>query len=367
VLGEKDGAHQFLLRAYEYRIKQALDGQPHTGPLPGEYVEYMETMDLRLRYVAARLRKHSKILEPDHRINPYGPKWASEIDNELQTLVNLNDRQEIVTRVERRLKDVPRGAKGHEVRAENLRLGLEVAPRVNEDFARRLLDQAIPAYDALPEDPEYLYGLQNRAAFLEKALFAAAHYGSDAHIHPLVARFERMLQAQRGLQGLEALSSLAGQCFRGLHKRGMRDELYRLLGQMAAVVLGGKELDAVDFLKLEHGPDMLKALLQVAAGWYYLDRDSQAEPVLQAARALLLKGKLDPRPQTALACAYAQTVGQAPVEVAQKRLEEIFTSVKGVTDSYTTYTHYRLSKLDVIESVVLAALECATSSRRTDP
>jgi hypothetical protein len=101
---------------------------------------------------------------------------------------------------------------------------------------------------------------------------------------------------------------------------------------------------------------MLKALLQVAAGWYYFGRDRQAEPVLQAARALLLKAELPPRAQTALASAYAQAVGQAPVEVAQKRLEEIFTAIKGVTDSYTTSSHFSVSKLDVIESVVLAVV-----------
>jgi hypothetical protein len=357
VLGDKDDAHKFLYEAFEYRIRQAQDGKSHTGPLPDEYVEYMETMDRLLRYVADRLRKHSRVLEPDQRINPYR-HWGARINDleaALVALTDLTDRQEIVSRVERLLKDVPKGAKGHEVRAKILRAGLEAAPRVNEDFARKLLDQAVPAYDALPESPD-LQGLLDQAAFLEKALFLAAHYGSDAHVHPLVARFERMLQSQRGPQGLEALSSLAGPCFRGLRKLGMRDEIDRLLGQMADAVLEGKELAAVDFHKLAAGPDMLKALLQVAAGWYYFGRDRQAEPVLQAARALLLKAELPPRAQTALASAYAQAVGQAPVEVAQKRLEEIFTAIKGVTDSYTTSSHFSVSKLDVIESVVLAVV-----------
>ncbi len=356
-LGLKDDAHKFLLQAFEYRIRQALEGKPHTGPLPDEYVEYMEEMDRLLRYVADRLRKHSRVLEPDQRINPYR-HWGARINDleaALVALTDLTDRQEIVSRVDRLLKDVPKGAKGHEVRAKVLRAGLEAAPRVNEDFARRLLDQAVPAYDALPENPD-LQGLLDQAAFLEKALFLAAHYGSDTHIHPLVARFEKMLHSQRGPQGLEALNSLAGQCFRGLRKLGMRDEIDRLLGQMAEAVLEGKDLAAVDFQKSAAGPDMLKALLQVAAGWYYFGRDRQAEPVLQAARALLLKAELPPRTQTALACAYAQTVGQAPVEVAQKRLEEIFTSIKGVTDSYTTSSHFSVSKLDVIESVVLAVV-----------
>jgi hypothetical protein len=356
-LGELDDAHQFLLEAFDYRIKQALEGKPHTGPLPDEKIEYMESMDRLLRYVADRLRKHSRVLEPDQRINPYR-HWGARINDlerALVELADLTDRQEIVSRVDRLLKDVPKGSKGHEVRAKILRAGLEAAPRVSEDFARRMLDQAVPAYDALPEQQE-LAALMEQAAFLEKALFVAAHYGSDAHVHPLVARFERMLQSQRGPQSLPALDSLASQCFRGLRKLGMRDEIDRLLSQMADAVLEGKELGAVDFHKLGHGPDMLKALLQVAAGWYYFGRDRQAEPVLQAARALLLKGELHPRQQTPLACAYAQTVGQAPVEVAQKRLEEIFTAVKGVSDTYTTSSHFSVAKLDVVESVVLAVV-----------
>jgi hypothetical protein len=366
VLGDKDDAHKFLFQAFEYRIRQALEGKPHTGPLPDEMIEHMEEMDRLLRYVADALRQHSRVLEPDQRINSHR-HWGARINDlekALVELTDLTDRREIVARVERLLKDVPRGSKGHELRAKILRAGLEAAPRVNEDFARRLLDQAVPAYDALPENPD-LQGLLDQAAFLEKALFVAAHYGSDTHVHPLVARFEKVLHSQRGPQGLEALNSLAGQCFRGLRKLGMRDEIDRLLGRMADAVLEGKDLAAVDFQKSAAGPDMLKALLQVAAGWYYLGRESQAEPVQQVARALLLKGELWPRHQTELACAYAQTVGQAPAEVAQKRLEEVFTAVKGVTDCYTTSSYYSVAKLDVIESVVLAAVE--TLTRHDEP
>jgi hypothetical protein len=236
---------------------------------------------------------------------------------------------------------------------------MEAAPRVSEDFARRMLDQAVPAYDALPEQQE-LAAVMEQAAFLEKALFLAAHYGSDAHVHPLVARFERMLQSQRGPQALPAVDSLASQCFRGLRKLGMRDEIDRLLGRMTDAVLEGKELAAVDFTNTAHGPDILKSMLQVAAGWYHLGRADQAEPVLQAARTLLLKGEMHPRYQTALACAYAEAVGQGPAGLMQARLEEVFTSVKGITDTYTSSGHFSVAKLGVIESVVLAAMEALT-------
>jgi hypothetical protein len=358
VLGEKDDAHQFLLTAYKYRITQALDGKPHTGPLLADHMEYLEHMERLQRYVVDRLRRHARVLEPDQKIDPYRHWGAriSDFDKALAELTDLTDRQELANRVQKLLRDVPKGAKGNEARARVLRAGLEAAPRVSEEFARQMLDQTIPAYDALPEARETA-ALVDQAAFLEKALFTAAHFDRIEHIHPLVERFRRMLQAQRhNPQAVQALDSLAGQCFRGLRKLGMRDEIDQLLGLMAEVILGGQELSAIDFRKLSHGPAALRALLHVAAGWYYFGRDRQAEPVLQTVRSLLLQNDLHPRDQTALACSYAMTVGQAPVEVAQKRLEEIFRQLKGVKDTYTTSSHFSVSQLDVVEAVVLAVV-----------
>jgi hypothetical protein len=79
-----------------------------------------------------------------------------------------------------------------------------------------------------------------------------------------------------------------------------------------------------------------------------------AEPILQTVRGLLYRDELAYREKTALACVYAGTVGQAQVEVAQKRLEEIFQKLTGIRDTYTTNNYYSLSQLDVIEAVVLA-------------
>ena len=49
-------------------------------------------------------------------------------------------------------------------------------------------------------------------------------------------------------------------------------------------------------------------------------------------------------------------MGQAPVEAAQKRLEELFHRLQGVNDTYTTGSHYSLSQLDVVEAVVLSVV-----------
>ena len=152
------------------------------------------------------------------------------------------------------------------------------------------------------------------------------------------------------------LEELAKSAFRGLRKLGMRDEIDQILRQMGEVVLKGREIKQINFVKEEQGPAALLALLLVAGQWYYFGRDSQAEPILQVSRQVLLANELAPRDQTQLAVAYAGAVGEAPVEIAQKRLEEIFRQLKGIKDTYTTSSHFSVSQLDVVESVVLAVV-----------
>jgi hypothetical protein len=356
-LGTLDEAHKFLLTTFKYRIEQAREGKPHTGPLLPEHLEYLEGMERLQRYYVDRLRLHSRVLEPDQRIDPYR-HWKGligELDKALAALTDVTDRGELERRVEKLLAEVPRGAKGDTPRAKVLRAGLEAAPRVGEEFGKRMLNLALPAYDALPPPNKDLEALTWQSEFLEKALFVAGHFGRADHVHALVARFQRLLQSQRGPQALPALEKLAGQCFRGLRKLGMRNEIDQLLGQMADLVLEGKAVEAMDFAKAENTA-ALRALLHVAAGWYYFGRDSHAEPILQAARGLLLQGTLEKGEQTKLAVSYAEAVGQAPVEVAQRRMEEIFREVKGVRDGYSTAGHYSRAQLDVVEAVVLAVV-----------
>lgn len=361
-LSDKDDAHRFLLEGYAYRINQALEGKPHTGPLPAEVLDLTKGMLSNLPYIVARVRNHSWVLEPDQRIDPYAPALASStpLGREIVELTDMTDRKQIVSRVQSLLKGLPKDD-GAEDRSRVLKGALEVAPRVGEEFARDLLDRVIATYDALPA-PEDVPKLQEQAKFLERALFVAAHFDRIEVIHPLVARFQRLLQTQYGPKAVSALDSLAGQCFRGLRKLGMRNEIDRLLAQMADLVLQGRELTAVP-------PDALPTLLRLAAEWYFFGRDSQAEPVLQHARGLLVRGDLLPkestlplvlgvawRPHKNLACAYARTVGKAPVAIAQNRLEEIFKSMKGFYDSFLTCTHLSIWQLDLVEAVVLAVV-----------
>src|SRR5262249_6540434 len=101
LLGQDD-AHAFLYGAFEYRVRQALDGKPHSGPLPNDHIEYLEHMERLLRYVVDRLRKHSRILEPDQHLNPYRV-WGSRIsdfERALAELTDLTSREQFISQVE---------------------------------------------------------------------------------------------------------------------------------------------------------------------------------------------------------------------------------------------------------------------------
>jgi len=104
--------------------------------------------------------------------------------------------------------------------------------------------------------------------------------------------------------------------------------------------------------------DVLRTLLHIASGWFYFGRNEQAFPIIEEARSLLLDSDTIPTAvfRTQLACTYALTLSQAPVDFALKRFEELFRKLGPLADTFTTNSHYSLSQLQVVESVVLAVV-----------
>jgi hypothetical protein len=165
-----------------------------------------------------------------------------------------------------------------------------------------------------------------------------------------------MLETKQGDYALQAMDKLAGRCLRGLRKLGMRDEIDHLLSVMAKLILGDRDIRTLSSKQTALSPSAIRALLHVAGGWYYFNRGDHAEPVMQAARALLLQKGLEPKEKTPLAVVYAQTLGQAPQDVAKTRLMELFTKAEGFRDGYTTAKYYSRFQLEVVEAVVLAVV-----------
>jgi len=222
------------------------------------------------------------------------------------------------------------------------------------------------AFDALPAATT-LTDFQDQFRLLEKGLFVAAHFDRADHVQHFIARVRRVLQTPYAKPMMEALDSLAREALRALRKLGRHKESNQLLDEIARVLLKGGNVANLDPQWGMQHPEALTALLHVAAGWYYFGHDGEADKVFTTARTVLLAPLSrpgDPRPlpsqdgikRIGLARAYASALSQAPVERAQSCFEELFRQLKGISDTWTSSSHYLLSQLLVIEAVVLAVV-----------
>ena len=357
----RDAVMMLLTRGFEHRISQVLEGKPVVGPLPSDLMARLDRMgkeggeedrkkEKEQRYKVDRLRKNSRILEPLERINPYR-HWASTsaegLSKELSEWADVSDRDELSRRVFRTLAAPLFVTDGAAIRAGIVKEALEVAFRLGEESAIKILGLVLLVGDATGD-------VARQAELLEKGLRVAAHFDRTADVRAFVGRFDVLL-ASGGSRTALTLEPLIGQCFRGLRKLGLHDEIERLLRRISEIVLKGH-----DFTKAgpRNGPQAiewsrtLKLMLQVASVWFDFGEGERAGPVLDEVRSLLRQGELIPVEQTSLACSYIRSMALAPAEMALSRMEEVFDRLERVHDSFTTTSHYSLSRLDVVEAAV---------------
>jgi hypothetical protein len=369
--------HSFLLQAFDYRVRQALEGKPHAGPLPAEHLEYLSHMardpaEKHAKYMVDSLRQRSRILEPGQQADAYRfilSTWADARESLVARLPDMVDREQLAEAMNSLLAELPRGAgAAASMRASILRRMLDQAPRVSQEFAREVLSEAAATYDALPA-PVDQFQLNQRVELLEKAVFVAGHFDWADHVQALVDRFERLLESAEDGQVLTGLDGAAGECFRGLRKLGLRQEMDRLLTLLASRLLGGRTLATLTPEQAAGNLCVLGGLLHVAAGWYELGRNTEADKVLSLARAVLFRGQGETPEESALlgnsaetqgrarvACTYAAALGLAPGEAAQAGIEELFEKLEGIHDTFTTHSYYQRLQLEIVEAVVWAVV-----------
>jgi hypothetical protein len=367
-LAPRDEAHRLLLAAFEYRIGQALEGKPHTGPLPPELMERIQGLgdcaeERMLRYAVDRMRERSRILEPVLKVDAYERYTirASELNAALAELMETNDRERLADGLRRLLRDTPSGERGEDPKLRVLTAGLDAAPRIDEEFACGLLDRALAVYDALPQQRVQRDELRDRALLLEKGWTAADHFKRVDFISPLTDRLAQLLRspAPSG-DKCESLARLIGHALRSLRRLGLRDQAESL----AAQVVDSLGLQCLEADLLPRSSAGLQILLHLAAVRYWLRRNSEAEPILETVRGVLFKGDLtlirrahELKFSLPLILSCAATLGQAPAEEAQRRLEELFARLPGLWDGWQTAPWYSLSQLEVVEAVVWAVVD----------
>lgn len=352
-----DAFHEFMLRAYSHRIRQAKDGKHPQGTLPNSFLAYLKLKDPSQRHAYDRLRELSRIVEAFK-----GIRWAKDYEardkdplaKKLSALPDLLDRTALAAECRHLLAIVADEPQDQARVADAI---LEKAPRLGEEFAAGITNQAIAAYDALrPLGDDK--GLSLRADLLEKALFVAAHFNRSDQVQPLIHRFRKLLLTQSEAIAPHLFTALAAQSLRGLRKLGMRQEIELLLRQLGNLVLKDRKLETLTARDAGNHNETLRALLHLAAGWYDFGKDHEAELVINLARTVLLAGPLpagtNPVDQGNLACTYAATLGHAPLELVQKRMVELFTRLESVATSWHTTPGYCALQLRLAESAVLA-------------
>jgi hypothetical protein len=345
--GPQEKVHDVLRNAFEYRIHQVLSGKPAAGPLPQAQLEYMANqLDHNMRYKVDRMRMRSRILEPDEKIDAFRTFYArDEFRQALDMLPDIIDRSILEKECMRLLTaadDVPSR------RLQAVEAALKVAPRLGEEFAlARLADvHALCRAD---------YDVFEQGRLLEQALFVAAHFNQPATVQQMLGLFLELLRSnQQRMTRDQRLESLVGQCFRGLRKLGLHDEIRQLLTRMTLVVTHARPLN--DLRNDNAWVTMVRTLLHVSAGWFYFNEEGEARKLLEEVRLLLFDGELEKHEKTPLACAYVATLAWAPVELALVAIDELLERLEGIFDNYDTKSHFSVSKLAVVEATVLAVV-----------
>jgi hypothetical protein len=263
-----DGAHQFLLSAFSWRTKQAYAGRPHAGPLPESMYQQLEEMGRMSGYVVDRLRKQSRIVEPDVSVNPYR-HWAARINefegqiSKLQGQVNPEAFQSEADR----LLTSREGAEGCS------RIGLALLRQCS--FARE--DQIRSAVRDLLSREGFLSDSCCIDAWttVTAALMATARFGFREEMLSSIGVVSRW-----ATQDLETLSRFPVLIRSSIDALGAIDDISR-------TILG--DLSPDEWIARAAPSDLpgARILLAVAERWYRFGRDGLAHPVIRGAISLL--------------------------------------------------------------------------------
>jgi hypothetical protein len=353
-----DRAHSFLVRAYNCRIQQALDGRAGTGALSAELLEELAQLDLTFEgrtqaYAIDRLRSRSEILEPDGGVSPYR-QFTARIKGAASDPSQLCDIASPVELAER-IRGLIENCAGRPAveRASVLRRCLELSPRFEQGQAVEFLDRVAPLLADLSDPSE-------QALLTASALSAAAKFRQVGHVRQFVA----LLRDQRNAPAAPGWDGVWKRSIAALRRMGLREELDQFLSELAVAILGNvgvadlwkQLLDAlVNDPQIDPNDRMapMRSLLYVAGGWLDLGKIEQSDPVLDETRELLQENDLRSSTKTRVACAYARTLGRIPGDDGQRRAEDLFQWLGGVYDTYSTGARYALAPLMFVEALVL--------------
>jgi hypothetical protein len=342
-----DPVHAALREGFEFRITQVREGKPPRGPLPAALLARINGLAGLPRYAVDKLREHSRVLEPTIYVGGYHDvvfrksRHATPADH-LAALPAEHLADDLG-----RILEAEAARSGRPHLAAAMIAALERSTEWNENTADPVFALLPPALDAVAGQSKLA------ARLIERGLEAAARWDRAEVVRELTGRFLRLAD---DVGGWDVVESLTGPTVRALRQVGLQPYAERVLDHVAFSVHRGRPLGRVRIERAGEWPAGLRVLLHAAGGWYRAGREESAHSVLvEASRDLFATDT--PAPQrTALALAYVNTLGHAPVRVALGRLEELFQRLRGIRVTGSTNGYYALNPLRVVESAVRAVV-----------
>jgi FtsH ternary system-associated peptide len=328
-----DPVHGFLVRAYGARVEQALEGLPPETPLPPAVAGELDTLEKFARYKVDRLRQASTILEPQERLDAVDAFSKGARDprgEEFAGMRSISDLGVLARAVADLLVRASASADAHD-RARLFDGLMDFFPLIPEAQAVPGLRTILGRLGDIPP--------ARRAPLLEEALVLAGYFGREDLVKATFASLKAVL-AMLGSEQAAEVAAVLGGCLRGLRRVGLGDQAAELFTAAASAVTG-KGIDAV------------VGRLHLAGAMAALGRMDAAGPILEEARVLLREKSLLMLDRLKLVRAMALALSHTPREHAMTELGRLAEQLPLITDNYNTNSHFCLSVIQFVESLVL--------------
>ncbi len=330
-----DPVHAYLAAAFAARVDQAIAGRPSETPLPDELVAQLAALDRNQRYKTDRLREVSRILAPldrPHAINMF-TAWNELKGTRGPEFAALRGEPDPTKRTAMVGKLVERAAGDDAERVRLLDGVLDVLFELPESGAVPILRQLVGVIGKLADN--------NRAPRYARAIVVAGHFGRVSQVPGLL----EMLRAALRLVDAAELENVLQFSLRALRRIGLRRETADLLVAAEEARTGTQV-------------QILRGRLAIAGGLTYLGEYDRARPIFEQAHATIDNTTLSPTSTNAkerleLVRATALAYAQAPLQHAIAGISQLSNVFKDISDVQSVNSHYCLSVLDFVESLVL--------------
>jgi hypothetical protein len=381
VLKGGDAAHQCLLRCFTYRVEQVLAGKPPVGALPTEALNLVEATgkDTGPTQFSAVywIRRLSRVLEPqeEHGTFYLYPITSSPLYAEMVEIERLRDQGEFRERLRKLLKE-SETERNPEVRLTLLGRALMVESRAGEALTDQVRGQVVPLLEATKRS-KGIEVLCLQRDLLERAVQVAVARDRKDLMKDLVAYSGRWLKERGARDNLDVGAKLTERVLRTLRGAGLRQEERLLVEEAMPALPDGKQLAALRERYDNHWPEALSTLVGLAGVRLGSGKAEEAAPILDEARAILLRPvtKRSGPPAEAdrwavlastyvvaeetdrramLACAYVAAVGQGTQAEAFTKVKELLEKMAFSPAYHSPSRYYSSPHIRVIEAIVTA-------------